>query len=160
MPISHTADEPVGLFHWLQSPKRRLGVTVSVLLAILLWAGPAQQAGAQFVRLVDLDTLVPGGTFFGPGQGGETFSGLSAPLVDRGSVAFVANTSDYPGTEVSGIFRTSVNGGPVLELVTKRTWLPEYAGPRSGPSAPNNQGEGVFAGLGFSVLDFQDGRLA
>jgi len=141
-----------GFWH-TRRPKRAalLGATLATLLVM-----PQAQVPAQFLRLADLSTAVPGGGYLG---GGETFTSLSAPAIAGQNVVFVANSAVSP-FEVGGIYAVHSNGGgSVRELVSRRTWLPEFTGPRSGPSAPNNQGEGVFAGFGFSALDIDDRRV-
>lgn len=130
------------------------------LLPALLGAVLATPTGAQFLELANLNTRVPGGAYFPSGPGGDTFSALSAPLVSGRDVVFVANTAEFPDPEISGIFRTSILGAPVQELVSRRTWLPEYTGPRSGPTPGPFDSEGFFLGHGFSPMGFQDGRLA
>lgn len=128
---------------------------LAVVLGALAVACPSGGADPDFVRLADLNTLVPGGSLGGL----ETFTVLSAPSISGSRVAFAANSSTDPFAQATGLFVTQAAGGSVRELVTRRTWLPEYAGPRSGPTAPENAGAGVFLGV-TGVFEHLDGRIA
>jgi len=122
------------------------------------------QASAQFVKLADFDTFVPGGSFleYTSGlfpAGTDKFNGFGAPAIsDGGTVVFLANSSGtLAPQQVTGLFRVQATGGRVEEFVTRRTWLPEFTGLRSGATAPNNQGEGVFLGFNSALLEVKNG---
>lgn len=157
--VAATAAPPFSLK--CSPPHRGRLAGVAALVALCLAHGP--EASAQFVKIADFDTLVPGGSFLDYAgvfpAGSDRFNGFAAPAISGGSVVFVANASATPSQVLNGFFSARATGGGVSELVTRRTWLPEYTGPKSGPTAPNNAGEGVFVGFSAAGSEFKDDTL-
>jgi len=141
----------------------RLSNAARFIIAALGCATSLHAAG-QFVKIVDTGTLVPGGSFqdfgFGFPIGTDRFSSLGNAAISGNTVVFIGGTAFSSGQlAATGLFSAPAGGGALAELVTRRTWLPEYTGPKSGPTAPNNAGQGVFLDFNVGLTSLKDDRL-